>query len=171
MFSCAYSSFTCSFIYNICSIYPLTTVKTPSRNDMECCCHFHIESDTAPRHSVPGIQWKNVRSSHFFQHIQMDPGTFIFELHWVSSAIQYVSCAHLRTQLTHLRTELMVLCFGTFILNVISYIDHLSYFFLYFPFSNIFPYIFSHNINLIHIVFTPYHILHFHFCHSHCVMV
>src|SRR5260221_12082736 len=73
MFSCAYSSFTCSFIYNICSIYPLTTVKTPSRNDMECCCHFHIESDTAPRHSVPGIQWKNVRSSCFFQHIQRVP--------------------------------------------------------------------------------------------------
>src|SRR5258708_6985203 len=73
MFSCAYSSFTCSFIYNICSIYPLTTVKTPSSNDMECCCHFHIESDTAPSHSVPGIQWKNVRSGRFFQHIQMDP--------------------------------------------------------------------------------------------------
>src|SRR5260370_22123735 len=35
-------------------------------------------------------------------------GTFIFELHWVGSAIQFVSCAHLRTQFTCLRTELTV---------------------------------------------------------------
>ncbi len=35
-------------------------------------------------------------------------GTFIFELHWVSSAIQFVGCTCLRTQFTHLRTELMV---------------------------------------------------------------
>src|SRR6266436_9308968 len=38
----------------------------------------------------------------------MDLGTFIFQLHWVGSAIQFVSCARLRTQFTHLRTELMV---------------------------------------------------------------
>src|SRR5258708_20402802 len=35
-------------------------------------------------------------------------GTFIFELHWVGSTIQFVSCAHLRTQFTRLRTELKV---------------------------------------------------------------
>src|SRR5258708_1192184 len=35
-------------------------------------------------------------------------GTFIFELHWVGSTIQFVSCACLRTQFTHLRTELTV---------------------------------------------------------------
>src|SRR6266436_2436238 len=62
--------------------------------------------------------WKNVGSGHFFQHIQMDPadwwafkwtrGTFIFELHWVGSAIQFVGCARLRTQFTRLRTELTV---------------------------------------------------------------
>ena len=167
MFSCAYSSFTCSFIYNICSIYPLTTVKTPSSNDMECCCHFHIESDTAPRHSVPGIQWKNVRSGHFFQHtyskgpswfpaiesmgwsgkmlevvassnifkwtlltgghsmgIQTDPGDLYFQaslgqLHnsvcWLCSLIR---CTHLSYALD------WWYCFGTFILDVISYIDY-----------------------------------------------
>ena len=45
-----------------------------------------------------GIQWA-------FKWTQ---GTFIFELHWVSSAIQFVGCAHLRTQFTRLRTELTV---------------------------------------------------------------
>src|SRR5258707_3186590 len=35
-------------------------------------------------------------------------GTFIFELHWVGSAIQFVGCARLRTQFTRLRTELTV---------------------------------------------------------------
>src|SRR5258706_9925834 len=35
-------------------------------------------------------------------------GTFIFELHWVSSAIQFDDCTHLRTQFSHLRTELTV---------------------------------------------------------------
>ena len=35
-------------------------------------------------------------------------GTFIFKLHWVSSTIQFVSCACLRTQFTCLRTELTV---------------------------------------------------------------
>ena len=62
--------------------------------------------------------WKNVGSGRFFQHIQTDPadwwafkwtwGTFIFELHWVGSAIQFVGCARLRTQFTRLRTELTV---------------------------------------------------------------
>jgi len=45
-----------------------------------------------------GIQWA-------FKQTQ---GTFIFKLHWVSSTIQFVGCAHLRTQFTCLRTELMV---------------------------------------------------------------
>ena len=45
-----------------------------------------------------GIQWA----------FKQTWGTFIFELHWVSSAIQFVGCAHLRTQFTHLRTELTV---------------------------------------------------------------
>ena len=45
-----------------------------------------------------GIQWA-------FKWTQ---GTFIFELHWVSSAIQFVGCTCLRTQFTHLRTELTV---------------------------------------------------------------
>src|SRR5258708_29050927 len=45
-----------------------------------------------------GIQWA-------FKQTQ---GTFIFELHWVGSAIQFVGCAHLRTQFTCLRTELTV---------------------------------------------------------------
>src|SRR5258708_26781192 len=35
-------------------------------------------------------------------------GTFIFELHWVGSAIQFVGCTRLRTQFTCLRTELTV---------------------------------------------------------------
>ena len=35
-------------------------------------------------------------------------GTFIFELHWVGSTIQFVGCACLRTQFTRLRTELTV---------------------------------------------------------------
>src|SRR5260221_5191537 len=35
-------------------------------------------------------------------------GTFIFELHWFGSTIQFVGCAHLRTQFTCLRTELTV---------------------------------------------------------------
>ena len=35
-------------------------------------------------------------------------GTFIFELHWVGSTIQFDSCTRLRTQFTHLRTELTV---------------------------------------------------------------
>src|SRR5258705_13931788 len=46
-----------------------------------------------------------VASSNIFKWTQ---GTFIFELHWVSSAIQFVGCAHLRTQFTRLRTELTV---------------------------------------------------------------
>src|SRR5258707_7690812 len=46
-----------------------------------------------------------VASSNIFKQTW---GTFIFELHWVGSAIQFVGCAHLRTQFTHLRTELMV---------------------------------------------------------------
>ncbi len=45
-----------------------------------------------------GIQWA-------FKWTQ---GTFIFELHWVSSAIQFDSCTCLRTQFTRLRTELTV---------------------------------------------------------------
>src|SRR5260221_97359 len=40
--------------------------------------------------------------------IQTDLGTFIFELHWVGSAIQFVGCTRLRTQFTRLRTELTV---------------------------------------------------------------
>src|SRR5258708_35998859 len=32
-------------------------------------------------------------------------GTFIFELHWVGSAIQFVGSARLRTQFTRFRTE------------------------------------------------------------------
>src|SRR5258706_938598 len=46
-----------------------------------------------------------VASSNIFKQTQ---GTFIFKLHWVGSAIQFVSCTHLRTQFTHLRTELTV---------------------------------------------------------------
>src|SRR5260370_23767925 len=45
-----------------------------------------------------GIQWAFKRTR----------GTFIFELHWVGSAIQFVGCARLRTQFTRLRTELTV---------------------------------------------------------------
>src|SRR5258707_2193771 len=46
-----------------------------------------------------------VASSNIFKWTQ---GTFIFELHWVGSAIQFVGCTCLRTQFTHLRTELTV---------------------------------------------------------------
>src|SRR5258707_3769197 len=46
-----------------------------------------------------------VASSNIFKWTR---GTFIFELHWVGSAIQFVSCARLRTQLTRLTTELTV---------------------------------------------------------------
>src|SRR5258708_26540165 len=45
-----------------------------------------------------GIQWAFKRTR----------GTFIFELHWVGSAIQFDGCARLRTQFTRLRTELTV---------------------------------------------------------------
>src|SRR5258705_10923969 len=45
-----------------------------------------------------GIQWA----------FKQTWGTFIFELHWVGSAIQFDSCTRLRTQFTHLRTELTV---------------------------------------------------------------
>ena len=31
------------------------------------------QMELTPRHWVPGMEWKNVGSSHFFQHIQMDP--------------------------------------------------------------------------------------------------
>src|SRR5260370_35950445 len=48
---------------------------------------------------------EGVASSNIFK---WSWGTFIFELHWVSSTIQFVSCAHLRTQFTCLRTELTV---------------------------------------------------------------
>src|SRR5260370_39786088 len=48
---------------------------------------------------------EGVASSNIFKWTW---GTFIFELHWVSSAIQFVGCACLRTQFTHLRTELTV---------------------------------------------------------------
>ncbi len=40
--------------------------------------------------------------------IELDGRTFISQLHWVGSAIQFVGCARLRTQFTHLRTELTV---------------------------------------------------------------
>src|SRR5260221_7077975 len=46
-----------------------------------------------------------VASSNIFKWTR---GTFIFELHWVGSTIQFVSCTRLRTQFTHLRTELTV---------------------------------------------------------------
>src|SRR5258708_28388170 len=46
-----------------------------------------------------------VASSNIFKRTR---GTFIFELHWVGSAIQFVGCARLRTQFTRLRTELTV---------------------------------------------------------------
>src|SRR6266446_8446869 len=63
-----------------------------------------IESDPA-RVLGGGKMLEAVASSNIFKWTW---GTFIFELHWVSSAIQFVGCAHLRTQFTCLRTELTV---------------------------------------------------------------
>ena len=55
-----------------------------------------------------GVAPRNWIGPSWLVGIQTDLGTFIFELHWVGSAIQFVSCARLRTQFTCLRTELTV---------------------------------------------------------------
>src|SRR5260221_7829022 len=74
---------------------------------------LRIESDPA-RVLGGGKMSEAVASSNIFKRTQLTgrhsngPGTFIFELHWVGSAIQFVGCARLRTQFTRLRTELMV---------------------------------------------------------------
>src|SRR5258705_2552956 len=53
------------------------------------------------------FKWTQPTGGHSMG-IQTDLGTFIFELHWVGSAIQFVGCTRLRTQFTCLRTELTV---------------------------------------------------------------
>src|SRR5258708_3754279 len=69
------------------------------------CCFQCIQTDTANSQALS--LWKNVRSSHCL-HIVLKQTqlthrswrTFIFNLHWVSSGIQFVGCAHLMDALT-----------------------------------------------------------------------
>ena len=46
-------------------------------------------SQPIPSHWVPGMEWKNVGSSRFFQCIQMDPGDLYFQasLSWLHNSV------------------------------------------------------------------------------------